>query len=424
MKVRLVRALVVSLCGVVVASCGQKAAEGDRAASSGGTVAGGAAGSGGTAAGAAAGQGGSGAGTVGGGSSSGSGGSGPVITSAPPAWERPADCGGIGDRCQGLIGCGSLSSCQLDGNVCIPEPPEGSVLLPSRSPERPYCAAYTCMTFDEASCFCTGEAGKTVANCSSPGALAGLCTGLDGSCADRACCDGLTCVNLGSSRICKQPCSDASDCESGCCTDRYDTGDLVCAELEACMNPCKKRGEACTPGTSTSATDCCRGACVESENPAFAGCRPTCTKNEHCDTGCCVPFASGKSGFCASAEYCSCLAEGTSCGQNLPNCCDGTLCAGTSVDTLTCRRRCTTDADCPGTKCLPFADGSARVCDTACSSLGEPCGSSGGLNCCAGMTCAGSEENGYTCRRSCSGPSDCPSGNCQLFPERGGICVE
>src|SRR4051812_7333636 len=63
------------------------------------------AGGGGTAA--AAGKGGT-------GGTGGTGGSamGPAITSAPPAWMPPADCGGIGDTCpQGIIGCSTKSTC-------------------------------------------------------------------------------------------------------------------------------------------------------------------------------------------------------------------------------------------------------------------------------------------------------------------------
>jgi hypothetical protein len=252
------------------------------------------------------------------------------------------------------------------------------------------------MTFEEASCFCTGDGVPSTVDCSSPGALAGLCGGPNGSCTDRPCCDGLSCIDLGSSRICQQPCSKDTDCESGCCTDRYDTGSLVCAEPEACTKPCKKSGEACTPATSTSPTDCCQGTCVTSQNPELAGCRPSCTENEHCDTGCCVPLAGSTNGYCASAEYCSCLAEGTSCGPDKPKCCEGTMCAGSS-SALTCRRLCTTEADCPGTECLPLFDGSASVCAAPCASLGETCGQSAGRTCCSGMTCASSPGEGYTC---------------------------
>ncbi|HWZ92483.1 MAG TPA: hypothetical protein VNW92_26640, partial [Polyangiaceae bacterium] len=80
---------------------------------------------------------------------------GPVITSAPPAWVRPADCGGIGNLCPNLSGCADKSTCQLEGNVCIPSF-DASKGLPGRTADTPYCAAYTCMTFDQASCFCTG----------------------------------------------------------------------------------------------------------------------------------------------------------------------------------------------------------------------------------------------------------------------------
>jgi hypothetical protein len=376
---------------------------------------GGTAGSGGTSG--ASGSGGASAGAAG-------SGAGPAITTAPPAWVRPADCGGIGERCADLSGCGAASVCQLEGYVCIPKLVPGATMLPSRTPEHPYCAAYTCMTFDEASCFCTGEAAEVTPSCSSPGALAGICTGLDGSCASRACCDGLTCAETNGGKACKQGCTSAADCASGCCTDLYDTGVLVCAELDACTNPCKRRGEACTPGSSTTPNDCCRGSCVESENPEYAGCRPSCTTDAQCDTGCCVLFANSTNGFCAAAQFCGCGAETQACGPNSPDCCAGTTCAGQTAETLTCRRLCTSDGDCPGTKCIPFSDNSASICDESCHMIGEVCGPDS-ANCCAGMTCAGTEETGYSCYRSCDDPSDCASGICQLFTgETNGICID
>jgi hypothetical protein len=352
-------------------------------------------------------------------------GAGPAITTAPPAWVRPADCGGIGDLCADLSGCGALSVCQLEGYVCIPALEPGATSLPGRTAETPYCAAYTCMTFDEASCFCTGEAGANYPSCSSPSALAGICVGPDASCATRACCDGLTCLNNGSYDVCKQGCTTAADCSTGCCTDVYDTGVLTCAELDACTNPCKREGEACTPGTSTTPNDCCRGSCVESENPDYAGCRPTCTTNDQCDTGCCVPFSNTNSGFCAAALYCSCGAQGASCGELMdPLCCDGTTCAGQTAETASCRKLCTSDADCGGTVCRPLSDNSASICDETCAMLDAACGP-GNPNCCSGMTCAGSEAGGYTCFVSCDDPSDCPTGECVILSDGvSGICQE
>jgi len=69
------------------------------------------------------------------------------------------------------------------------------------------------------------------------------------------------------------------------------------------------------------------------------------------------------------------------------------------------------------------SDNSASVCDAACSALNAACGTDS-LNCCAGMTCAGSETDGYTCRKSCDDPSDCPSGICQTLSDGSGICIE
>jgi hypothetical protein len=306
-------------------------------------------------------------GSAGAGSGGGAGGSvnnGPAITSAPPAWVRPAECHGIGNRCPNLSGCEEGSTCQTVGDVCIPAFEPGATSLPGKSMERPYCAAFTCMTFVEASCFCTGEAGKTTDLCSSPGALAGLCKGKSIRCdADSPCCDGLSCVSHGSYSTCETSCAADSDCDTGCCTDLYDTGTSICATMMACTNPCNKQGEACTPGSSTTRNSCCRGSCVQSENPDFAGCRSDCTKDSDCpDTGCCQLFKDSSNGFCAPARYCQCQPVGGACGIS-DRCCEGGICAGTSATDLSCLQACTSASDCATNCCAALSDNSASVCE-------------------------------------------------------------
>jgi hypothetical protein len=286
---------------------------------------------------------------------------GPAISSAPPAWVRPADCKGIGNLCPNLSGCiAGGSSCQLEGNVCIPALVPGASSLPAKSMERPYCAAYTCMTFDEASCFCTGEAAKTEPDCTSPAALAGLCKGKGGSCgAAGTCCDGLSCVDHGGYSACEEPCQTAADCESGCCTDLYDTGVTICAKLAACENPCKKRGEVCEQGSATTPNNCCQGDCLKSETPDFDGCRPHCRKNEDCDTGCCRQYSDSNEGFCVGADWCTCSPIGAECGKG--GCCEGSTCAGKD-GSFSCKQLCTQASDCATGCCDPLSDNSAKVC--------------------------------------------------------------
>ena len=326
------------------------------------------AGGGGSSGGTAAGGSGGGGVNVGGSSNAGAAGKpstdGPAITSAPPAWVRPANCMGIGNACPNLSGCEQGSTCQSVGDVCIPSLAPGATSLPSKSMERPYCAAFTCMTFDEASCFCTGDGGKKDPRCASPEALAGLCQGQGITCgADSKCCNGLACVSHGGFSVCETPCQAATDCESGCCTDRYDTGSMICAPQSACDNPCKKRAEACDPGSATMASNCCRGDCVVSQEPDFAGCRPGCQKNEDCDTGCCSPYANSDRGFCVDAKYCGCLQAGAACGGRI-ECCSGTSCSGKDPD-FKCNPICTQNSDCPSNCCVSITGTNTKVCETA-----------------------------------------------------------
>src|SRR5689334_9349677 len=217
--------IAIILLASCVAACGSD--KGNTAARNAGT--GGAAGA------AAAGT----AGTSPGGASSGGAAmTGPPITMAPATWTRPADCSGVGDTCPGgIFDCTGKSVCQTEGYVCIPPGADMGLKLQPPSAERPYCLAYQCMTFDEASCFCTGKAATQFPSCSSPSAAAGLCQGAGGSCTTKQCCDGLTCVKQsGTVSTCEKPCSKGSDCDTGCCTDPHETGQTICAPMTACQN--------------------------------------------------------------------------------------------------------------------------------------------------------------------------------------------
>lgn len=256
-------------------------------------------------------------------------------------------------------------------DVCIPafDAKQG---LPGRTAETPYCAAYTCMTFEQASCFCTGEAGKTDSRCVSPSALAGLCGTESTTCdANDDCCSGFACLPGAyyPTKSCRQTCAANEDCASGCCTDALDTGTKICATADKCETACKKQGEQnCSENDPNKPTLCCRGTCVQSENPNYAGCRPRCTKNEDCfDTGCCEPFSNSADGFCVDAKFCGCGNAGAACGgDDNPGCCDGTTCLTyDDAASFSCFKNCTTDADCPDSCCVALSDGSAKACAPA-----------------------------------------------------------
>lgn len=239
---------------------------------------------------------GSGGGTATSGGTTATGGSGAL----PTAWGKPADCGGVGEACVFQTCDTSRATCQLQGNVCIP-----NTLVngqpPPKSPERPYCFAYTCMSFEEASCLCSGPLAADFSECrAGPGAASGACVDVGYDCRSSACCADLVCVHAEPTDIkCQEPCASPSECDTGCCTDLKDTGDLVCAAAEACANPCKKAGESCTDER-----DCCRGTCVTSTNPEIAGCRQRCDTDSECDSGCCARFPNNETGYCLAARFC------------------------------------------------------------------------------------------------------------------------
>jgi hypothetical protein len=213
----------------------------------------------------------------------------------------------------------------------------------------------------------------------------------ESNCRDKACCDGLTCINNASDQpVCRIPCAQASDCTSGCCTDLYDRGVQICAEAAVCTNPCKKRGDAsCNAGTSAGER-CCRGSCVEATNPDYAGCRPTCATDADCDTGCCVPFTSSQGGFCADARYCTCSSVGAPCGGDQDvECCEDTRCVAFGDTPFTCHSVCDASHPCVTGSCQSLADASGSVCYTGGGTAG-----SGGMGGGAGSGGAGGTGGG------------------------------
>lgn len=214
----------------------------------------------------------------------GAGGSCTATATAPSAWVRPAQCNGVGNLCS--EGCQG-AACQLEGNVCVPFSRIGA------SPDAcmPYCLAYACMTFDEASCFCTGSSAAQAPACAcGPKAVAGICAPQGGSCASKPCCDcmGLMCVNDSvSGTVCRQPCSKNSDCVTGCCN----TTAASCQDALYCN--CAKLGETRDGGNSP----CCPGTtCLTFSADVVEGpfsCYQDCVTQSDCPSGCCSQMISG-----------------------------------------------------------------------------------------------------------------------------------
>lgn len=317
---------------------------------------------------------------------------GPPVTSVPEDWSRPADCRGVGELCNGL-GCGPGGMCQLIGDVCVPRLADINN-PPRRTAETPYCLAYACMTYEQASCFCTGPAGAMYPSCKTgPAAVAGLCKGEESSCNEGACCDGLSCVTVSpTNKICYDRCAAGGECDTGCCTDRRDTGDLVCAPAASCQTPCVKRG-----GTCATYADCCYGDCVTgTTNTDWLGCRPPCTTSADCDTGCCQLYANSTTGFCTSAGYCG-------CGAGCPA---GSSCSTFDGKTFACRKDCMEHTECPTQCCSGDLPGQNHgVC------IAEECACPGG--CQPGNSCLTIDDGAsYQCFKHCMQPSECTTSCC------------
>ncbi len=318
----------------------------------------------------------SGGGASGSGGTSGSGGDPPEETpiggpstwdpplEIPPAWDTPSGCGSLGEPCQGG-GCEGDAMCNYDINICVPPRmnPINNFGCDNDCPrDYPYCLHYSCMTFQEASCFCNGSLGSQDPRCGDGPAFAlEMCVSEGASCeTDSDCCGTRVCLDQGRGRLrCSQTCSDDSECESGCCADYLEIGTAICAAAEECESPCKRSGEICQEDS-----ECCLSECVTgTENPDFVGCRAGCNRDEDCATGCCQVYSNATWGFCVVAKYCGCGAEGAACGMYEPACCEDHECTSTDAEgEFTCKPHCQQHSDCPSNCCVPIRDTDFSVC--------------------------------------------------------------
>ncbi len=85
-----------------------------------------------------------------------------------PTWDRAGlTCTDLGDVCP----CDEEGICQLgDPSMCVPREGAGGLICSAGSAgsceaERPYCLHQTCMTLEEAHCFCTAQPGDTSPGC-------------------------------------------------------------------------------------------------------------------------------------------------------------------------------------------------------------------------------------------------------------------
>jgi hypothetical protein len=247
----------------------------------------------------AAGQGGSAVSSAGtssvGGAVAGSGGAcaSPAAAAVPDAWVRPAQCNGVGNLCS--EGCQG-AACQLIGDVCIPFKQIGA----SADACTPYCLAFACMSFDDASCFCTGSAAAQAPACAcGPKAVAGVCAAEGASCASTPCCDcmGLTCTtDAVSGSVCRQACSKDADCVTGCCnTTSGRCQDALYCNCAAVAATCAG-DKPCCPGSS------CLTFSESTDNPPYS-CFDDCKTQTDCATGCCsLPIPGLDHGACGPCQ--------------------------------------------------------------------------------------------------------------------------
>ncbi len=234
---------------------------------------------------------------------------------------------------------------------------------------------------DDSTC-CNGTV--CVTNSNSGKSTCSYCTSHDNSPGIAACCEGYYCNETSPPYTCT--------CVShkGVCNSTKDT----CCMGFTCFN---RRCEYCRPDKKTANCEsenpnCCPGyfchnnggtmmcVCPNDHEPWHCGdTRPCC---EHSKLTC---FKNDSSG---NVTCVNCTSLGNSCGEGIPDCCDGYWCDHSS-STPTCN----------------------------CSNFGDSCGTTGSLNCCDEYTCVADGSGGSTC-------SDCikRSVGCNSSPDSKSSC--
>lgn len=67
----------------------------------------------------------------------------------------------------------------------------------------------------------------------------------------------------------------------------------------------------------------------------------------------------------ADAAATACTNAGAACGSTVPACCAGSACAAFGTDPYTCVKTCTGSTDCPSGCCVPLSGGPGSICGPA-----------------------------------------------------------
>jgi hypothetical protein len=288
---------------------------------------------------------------------------------------EPFECGVLGAACGdsshdddgGVDGDGRCAGayCLPGAGICIPTLRDTIACSDSScDPQAPVCMkleglkAASCVTHDELSCICATETGRAqVTDCSCNREAGRSC----GS-GDEPCCSGMACVGGSDPGTagCRPVCETHLNCDTGCCISTSNTGLSICVDESYCR--CTSiPGERCGGELDR----CCTGfICIKSPSSDFSGCRPECTRDDECDTGCCQLLSGNRGGFCVDARYCECVRIGGRCGGGL-TCCKGTRCSRfDSEKEFTCLQQCTENKQCDSGLCGLFPSESRGVCFT------------------------------------------------------------
>lgn len=178
------------------------------------------------------------------------------------------------------------------------------------------------------------------------------------------CCAGSSCVGTSTEPggyRCKRNCAAHGECSTGCCAE-VGLPSSVCLDRLFCPSSvCRQEEAACQDDFG-----CCGGLACAVFDAQTSACKPVCTQNTDCPSGCCVPLGTSEVSVCLDAVYCrsvTCHQAEEACAADAA-CCEGMTCVVFSTNPVTsaCKTTCTRNQDCPTGCCALLGSGNPGAC--------------------------------------------------------------
>jgi hypothetical protein len=218
---------------------------------------------------------------------------------------------------------------------------------------------------------------------------------------------GTFCLNL---TTCSGTVGGALTCRRTCATDTNCASTDECVAGQNGVRVCERKPPEAAPSEPCliGVTRCLQNTTCSGMLGGPTTCRPTCVTDATCAmTDECVD-GSNSARICVPRP--PPVMRGAACTPGVSRCTTPTACTGLPGGPTTCRAVCTTDAQCDTKEECVKGQGGMNVCELRLPAAleGQPCTIDGTL-CPSTTTCSGAVAGALTCRRTCTTDANCAS---------------